>query len=77
MEEADTVDPPVWMDTHQAGTVDGDYGVLWIENGCMCPTQSYQGSAKIQSTRTPVLGWSVIIQQNGVTDLTQSRFIPL
>lgn len=63
--------------THQAGTVHGDFGVLCIENGSMCGTQSYQADAKIRSTRPPVRGWSVILQQNGVTDISQSRFVPL
>ncbi len=63
--------------THQAGTVIGDFNVLAIENGCMCPVQSYQGDAKIMSRRPPQLGWSVIRQDNGRTDIRESRFIPL
>jgi hypothetical protein len=62
--------------THQAGAVHADFGVLAIEGGCMCPTQSYQGNAKIQSTRPPVLGWCLIVQENGVTNHAESRFIP-
>jgi predicted phosphodiesterase len=63
--------------THQAGTVHGDFGILCVEGGSMCGVQSYQGSGKIQSTRPPVLGWSVILQTNGVTDIAASRFVPL
>jgi hypothetical protein len=63
--------------THQAGTVHGDFGVLAIENGCMCGVQGYQSDAKIRSTRPPVLGWSVIFQENGITDHAESRFISL
>lgn len=63
--------------THQAGTVHADFGVLAIENGCMCPTQGYQSDAKIRSTRPPVLGWTVIIQETGVTNHRESRFVPL
>lgn len=63
--------------THQAGAVYGDFGVLCIENGCMCPTQSYQADPKIRSTRPPVRGYSVISQVAGVTDFNESRFIRL
>jgi predicted phosphodiesterase len=63
--------------THQAGVVHGDFGVLAIENGCMCTTQSYQSDPKIKSTRPPAVGWSVILQRDGVTDHSESRFVPL
>lgn len=63
--------------THQAGTVHGDFGVLCIENGSLCETQGYQSDSKIRSTRPPQIGWSVIIQKDGVTDHRESRFIPL
>jgi len=63
--------------THQGGTVHADFGVLAIEGGCMCPTQGYQSAARIRSTRPPVLGWSVILQQGGITDHQESRFVPL
>ena len=43
----------------------------------MCPTQGYQADAKNRSTRPLVLGWSVIVLQDGITDLAESRFVPL
>lgn len=63
--------------THQAGTVHGDFKVLCIEGGSMCPTQGYQADPKLRSTRPPVIGWTVIMQQDGITDHAESRFIPL
>jgi hypothetical protein len=63
--------------THQGGSVHGDFGVLAIEGGCLCPTQGYQADAKIRSTRPPALGWTVIVQENGITNHRESRFIPL
>ena len=62
--------------SHQGGSVMGDYGVLCIEGGCMSQTQDYHGSAKIQSPRPVVRGWSVVYQNEGVTDQRHSRFIP-
>jgi hypothetical protein len=63
--------------THQAGTVHGDFGLLCMEKGGMCPTLGYQSDAKIRSTRPPVLGRSVIIHEDGITDHSESRFVPL
>ena len=63
--------------THQAGTVHRDFGTLCNKGGSMCPTKGYQSVARIRSTRPPVIGWSVIIRQDGVTDHSESRFIPL
>ncbi len=62
--------------THQAGTVHGDFGVLCIENGCMCDLQEYHADPKIMSPRPQAPGWTVLYQSGGVTDLRSSRFIP-
>jgi hypothetical protein len=62
--------------THQAGSLWGDYSVLCIENGCLAePIQEYQSDPKIISQRPSRNGWTVLYQQNGVTDLVASRFV--
>ena len=59
--------------THQFANVWGDQS--WnIELGCMCRLQSYIASAKIQSPRPPARGYSIFIQDNGVTDMDQYQF---
>ena len=52
-------------------------GCLCIEGGSMCPAQGYQADAKIRSTRPPVIAWTVIMQEDGVTDDAECRFVPL
>lgn len=61
--------------THQAGKTHCDFGKVGFELGCMCHTQEYQGSPKIQSVRPIVRGWTVLYQdENGRTDINRSHF---
>jgi predicted phosphodiesterase len=64
--------------THQSGSVMGDYGVLCIENGCMCePIQEYMADPKVYSQRPATNGWTVLYQDDGVTDMRSVQFKPL
>lgn len=62
--------------THQLGSraVWGDktYG----ETGCMCLVQDYTIDGRVGYT-PPQLGYWVIVQTNGITDLKETRYIPL
>lgn len=60
--------------THQAGTTLNDFGCLGIEGGCMSSLQDYHSDSKIRTPRPLAPGWSVIFQENGVTDRRESRF---
>jgi hypothetical protein len=60
--------------THQAGMTHNDFGVLGIENGCVTQMPDYAGNARTLSRRMPVIGYSRIIQVDGVSDLEQTRF---
>jgi hypothetical protein len=62
--------------SHAGGTVCADYGALAIDGGCMSTLQEYHGTPKIQTPRPLATGWTVLLQQGGVTDLRESRFRP-
>ena len=65
--------------THQGGAVWGDFGVLSIENGCMCHPGDYVGKPKIMGAPRPWMkGYTVVIQDRaGISDPKETRFIPL
>lgn len=64
--------------THQAGKTFCDFGVVGMEMGCMQVLPDYSADPKLRgSKRPPVIGYSVFIQNDGVTDVEESNFIPL
>jgi hypothetical protein len=62
--------------THQAGKTFNDFGVVGIENGCLCLTPDYAGDARRIQTRASILGYTELVQTNGVSDLEKTNFIP-
>jgi hypothetical protein len=64
--------------THQAGKTYNDYGVWGIEMGCLTMTPDYAGDPKLRGAGRPsVVGYTVIYQRDGITDIARSNFIPL
>lgn len=61
--------------THQAGTTFNNFGIVGIENGCVTKLPDYAGDSKRLSERVPVIGYTRIYQNDGVTDLARSNFI--
>jgi hypothetical protein len=66
--------PPLCRRTHTKAERRSATSVSFASKAVAC-AQSYQSDAKIRSTRPPVMGWSVIFQEGGVTDHSESRFI--
>ncbi len=54
----------------------GDFGIIGIENGCLCTTPDYAGQPGRLPRRASVLGWTELIQENGVSDPERTNFIP-
>ena len=63
--------------SHLGGTVIADYGCLAVDGGCMSKLQDYHGTPKIMTPRPLAQGWTVVYQNNGVTDQRDTRFKPL
>jgi hypothetical protein len=64
--------------THQAGKTFADYGVVGFEMGCMQTLPDYSADPKLRGAkRPPVIGYTVFIQEDGVTNVEESNFIPL
>jgi transcriptional regulator with XRE-family HTH domain len=64
--------------THQAGCTWNDYDVLGIEAGCLAKVPDYAGNARLMGAQRPsVVGYTVVYQENGVTDRNETRFIRL
>lgn len=62
--------------THQAGKTWNDFGIIGIENGCLCTTPDYAGQPGRLPRRASVLGWTELHQENGVSDPERTNFIP-
>lgn len=60
--------------THTAAKVWGDYDVVGLELGCMSKTPDYDGSPRMMG-RKPIIGYSIIQQDSGKTDINGSNFI--
>lgn len=62
--------------SHSAAKVWADYGVVIIEAGCLSRIPDYDSSARIMG-RQPIVGYTVVYQENGATDRNASNFIQL
>lgn len=62
--------------THQAGKTWNDYGKVGIENGCMALTPDYSGGAKNLPRRASIVGYTELVQRDGVSDFEKTNFIP-
>jgi hypothetical protein len=63
--------------THQAGLTFCDYGIVGIENGCLCTVPDYSADPRRLPRRASILGWTELIQDSaGNTDIEQTRFVP-
>lgn len=64
--------------THAAGKGWFGYGVCGIEAGCMSRVPDYAGNPQLRGGSKPtVCGYSVIVQNEGVTDRNASNFVEL
>lgn len=66
--------------THNAGKAWFGYEprIVGIEAGCMAKTPDYAGDAKLRgANKAPVIGYTVVYQQDGVSDINKSNFIQL
>lgn len=64
--------------THQAGKTFADFGVVGFEMGCMQILPDYSADPKLRGAkRPPVIGYTVFIQEDEVTNVEESNFIPL
>ncbi len=59
--------------THSAARFYGDFGVLCIENGCLAQIPDYDGNPRLMG-REPILGYTLLTQQNGITDQNKTHF---
>lgn len=62
--------------SHTGAKVWADYGVVIIEGGCLAMTPDYDGDPKMKG-RQPVIGCTVIYQDDGITDKNATNFIQL
>jgi hypothetical protein len=64
--------------THQAGKTYNDYGVVGIEAGTLSAVPGYAGNPKLMGAQRPsVVGYTVVYQENGVTDRNATNFVEL
>jgi UDP-2,3-diacylglucosamine pyrophosphatase LpxH len=64
--------------THQATKGWFKFGVVGIEAGCMALTPDYAGNPQLRGgMKPPVIGYTVVYQEDGVTDRNASNFIEL
>jgi hypothetical protein len=60
--------------THQGAKVWTDFGIVAIEAGCLARVPDYAGNPKLMGARPGVLGYTVVIQENGISDINNSHF---
>jgi hypothetical protein len=64
--------------THQAGKTYNDYGVVGIEAGTLSAVPGYAGNPKLMGSQRPsVVGYTVVYQEDGVTDRNATNFVEL
>lgn len=62
--------------THQAGATWCNFDVLGIEGGCLARVPDYAGSPKLMGASRPsIVGYTRVIQNNGITDRNEARFV--
>jgi hypothetical protein len=64
--------------THQYAQYLGD-GSVWIfETGCLAETPDYDAGPKLMGApRPPALGYMTLVQENGETDINETRWVSL
>jgi hypothetical protein len=64
--------------THQAGKTYNDYGVVGIEAGTLSAVPGYAGNPKLMGAQRPsVVGYTVVYQEDGITDRNATNFVEL
>lgn len=61
--------------THQAGKTFNDYGIVGIENGCICVTPDYDSGAKLTGAPRPVVQGYTRFRTNRITGKTDPNDI--
>lgn len=64
--------------THQAGKTHNDFGIVGIENGCLCMTPDYDSGAKLSGALRPVVHGYTRFRTNkktGITDQNDINFV--
>jgi hypothetical protein len=61
--------------THQAGKTYNDFGIVGIENGCLCMTPDYDSGAKLGGALRPTIHGYTRFRTNMETGKTDSNDI--